>query len=87
MSLTQKLIAAIYQQSEGTFIVTEEPQLIESLIEATELPFNGESYAAVKSRLFSSAMLGALKELGVDVTANEKYPTYKTIWGVGVNHG
>lgn len=83
MSLTQKLIAAIYQMSEGTFLVSEEPQLIEQLIEAVDLPFNGESYAAVKSRLFSSTMLIALTQLGIDVTSKG---TYRTVWGVGVNH-
>ena len=81
MSLTQKLIAAIYQITEGTFVVTEEPQLIERLIEATDLTFDAEGYAAVKSHLFTNTMMVALKGIGVEITRNG---SYLTVFGPGV---
>ena len=82
MSLSQKIIAAIYSTTDKEdfgFYVAEEPALIEKIIEAAELPFNEESYIAVKSRLYG--VTPALKGIGVDVVRNGDY---WSVFGPGV---
>lgn len=90
MSICQKIIAAVYSitnKEDYGFYVAEEPALIERIIEAAELPFNSESYAEVKSRLSTSVMATALKEIGVEITRNERHPEFMTVWGPGVRRG
>lgn len=66
-TLTQKIIAALYRISESSGIwLGDEPLLIEHLIETIGMPMTGESYVAVRERLFTSAMSPALKKLSVE---------------------
>ncbi|WP_141234425.1 hypothetical protein [Pseudomonas sp. Irchel s3b6] len=85
MSMCQKIIAAIFSLTDKEkygFLVTEEPQLIERIIEAAELPMTGESYAEVKSRL--SSLQIPLQGIGVEVIRNGNY---MTLWGPGGRRG
>lgn len=86
MSVSQKVIAALYQitnKADFGFHVAYEPALIEEIIEAAELPFNGESYTEVKSRLFTPSMTPALNKIGVEIT---RKGDFVTVWGPGVHH-
>ena len=85
MTAPQTFLAAVYaitNKAEYGFVCSEEPAIIEAVIEAAEMPFNGESYAEVKNRL--SSMLGALNKIGVEITCNG---SFLTIWGPGVKRG
>jgi hypothetical protein len=86
MSLSQRIIAALYsitnQEAYG-FYFAYEPELIERIIEITELPFNEDSVKEVKSRL--PGVMGALKEIGVEIT--HPCENYVTVWGPGVRRG
>lgn len=84
MNFTQKLAAALFSitdKEDGGFYVAEEPVLIERIIEVTKMPFNGESYDEVKSRLFGHSMSVVLKAIGVEITQRGDY---LTVWGPGV---
>lgn len=82
MSLSQKLIAAMFQipnEEQYGFYVAPEYVLVEKLIELTEMPFNSDSVDAVKSRL--PGVMPALKKIGVEVTRNGDC---MTVWAPGV---
>lgn len=84
MNLTQKLAAALFSitdKEQYGFYVAEECVLVERIIEVTEMPFNGDSYAEVKSRLFAHGMSVVLKAIGVEITQRGDY---FTVWGPGV---
>jgi hypothetical protein len=84
MSLSQKIIAAVYSLTEKEqfgFYVAEEPVLIEAIIEATEMPFDEDSVSEVKSHL--RGMTTPLKGIGIEITKNGDY---LTVWGPGVRH-
>ena len=85
MSNCQKIIAAIFnltEKEEYGFYVAYEPALIETIIEAAELPMNGDSYKEIKSQLHTPTMMTALKGIGVEVTRSKG--DYLTVWGPGV---
>jgi len=85
MSLSQKIIAAIFQitnQERFGFYVADEHVLTEKILEVAELPMTGESAAEVKSRL--PGLTPALKKIGVEVTHSGEHTT---VWGPGVRRG
>ncbi|MBK5401323.1 hypothetical protein JFU47_32115 [Pseudomonas sp. TH39(2020)] len=82
MSLSQKVIAAMYQITNAErfgFYMAEEHVLIEKIIETAELPFTGECATEVKSRLHG--VTNAINKLGIEVTKNGDF---LTVWGPGV---
>lgn len=86
LNMTQKITAALFSitdKEEYGFFVAEECVLVEKIIEVTEMPFNGDSYAEVQSRLFAHGMNTVLKAVGVEITQRGDY---FTVWGPGVRH-
>lgn len=86
MNLTQNIAAALFSitDKEGYgFYVAEECVLVEKIIEVTDMPFNGDSYAEVQSRLFAHGMSIVLKAIGVEITQRGDY---FTVWAPGVRH-
>ncbi len=67
MSLTQKIIAALYQLSEEGY-TTEQPKLIEKIMDIAELhsELPEDTFRAIRSRLPN--MVPLLEKLGVQFT-------------------
>lgn len=83
MSISQKIIGALYQitnMERFGFYVTEEPALIERILEVAELPMTGESAAEVKSHL--PGITSALNRVGIEVTTPRD--GYLAVFGPGV---
>lgn len=68
MSLTQKIIAALYKISEDGNYFAEQPKLIEKIMDVAELHSETpeDTVRAIKSRLISMPSL--LEKLGVEFT-------------------
>ena len=83
MSLSQKIIAALYQitnQERFGFYSAYEPAFIEHILEVAELPMTGESAAEVKKHL--PGVTPALNKIGLEVTAPRD--GYLAVFGPGV---
>jgi len=83
MSLSQKIIAAIFQITNTErfgFFVADEHVLTEKILEVAELPMTGESAAEVKLRLHG--LIPALNKIGVEVT--KPHENCFAIFGPGV---